>query len=67
MYSKKLTEIYKVYINDKGKAKYCPNLNKSLELSLSLLLDSLLPKHTHNRVVDFQYRSIGKGIIIPCR
>ena len=32
-------------------------------LSISLLLASMIPKLTHNRLVGFQYRSIGKGII----
>ena len=32
----------------------------------SLLLASALPKHTHNRVVELQYRSIGKGSIMIC-
>ena len=34
--------------------------------SLSLLLASLIPKLTHNRVVEFEYRSIGKGSIRLC-
>ena len=35
-------------------------------ISLSLLLSSVLPKLANNRVVEFQSRSIGKGIIRLC-
>ena len=35
-------------------------------LSFSLLMASVLPKLTHNRVVGFQYQSIGKGVIRLC-
>ena len=41
-------------------------LGQFLTLYLYLLLASVLLELTHNRVVEFQYRSIGKGVIILC-
>ena len=37
-----------------------------LYLSISLYLASVTPKHTHNRVVEFQSQSRGKGGIRLC-